>query len=124
MRRVALFLCFASALLLSSCGLSPSVVGVWKATDQYGHEHYFEFHKDGSLVWWDRDRDPSHEGGFNERPHFRGTYTREGGKVVATASGFPPQPLGVLTFVSENELKQHGGHAMRDGVVYRRVAGE
>jgi hypothetical protein len=29
----------------------PSVVGVWKGTDQYGHEHYYEFHKDGTLTW-------------------------------------------------------------------------
>jgi hypothetical protein len=102
---------------------NPSVVGVWKATDQYGHEHYFELRRDGALTWWDRDR--SSDGGFTERPHFRGSYRCEGRKTIAaTANGWPPEPLGALALVSENELRQEGGHAMRHNLVYRRVAGE
>jgi hypothetical protein len=102
----------------------PSVVGVWKGTDQYGHEHYFEFHKDGTLTWWDRDR--SHDGSFQDRGPFSGSYKYEDRMTVAAKSnGWPPQPLGTLALVSENELKQDdSGHAARKNLVYRRVAGE
>ena len=89
-----------------------SLVGVWKNTDEYGHEHYFKFHKDGTLTWWDRDR--LHDGRFKERGPFRGSYKCEDRKtIVAKSAGWLPQPLGTLTLVSENELKQDdSGHAM------------
>src|SRR4051794_38922724 len=69
---IILILAIGFALWWSSRG--PSVVGVWKGTDaSAGHEHYFEFHKDGTLVFWDRDR--KYDGTFSERPRFRGTYS-------------------------------------------------
>jgi hypothetical protein len=67
----------------------------------------------------------SADGGFTERPHFRGSYKyKNRTTVVAQSDGFPPQPPGILTIVSENELKQSGGDALRSDLVYRRVAGE
>ena len=100
-----------------------SVVGVWKGTDEYGHEYYFEFHKDGTLTWWDRDR--SHDGSFKKRGPFRGSYRCEDRKTIeAKSAGWPSDSLGTLTLISEDELKQKGGHAMRNNLLYRRVAGE
>lgn len=128
MKRIA----FALLVFALACGLlcflwanfRPSVVGVWKGTDEYGHEHYFEFHKDGSLAFWDRDR--SHDGSFKERGPFRGSYKYQDRKtVVARTAGFPSDVIGILTFVAENELKQNdSGYAMRRNLVYRRVAGK
>jgi len=99
----------------------PEIVGVWKGTDANGHEHYFKFRKDGTLVYWDRDR--QRDGNFAERPEFQGSYSAVDSQTVsAIDSGWPAQPLGRLTLVSPNELKQEGGHAMRDHLVYERVA--
>jgi hypothetical protein len=97
-----------------------AVVGVWMGIDEYRHEHYFEFHEDGTLTWWDRDR--AHDGSFSQRGPFKGRYKRTGNTVVAETGGFPLQPLGTLTLISANELKQDGiGHTMRHFLVYRRV---
>lgn len=102
----------------------PCVVGVWKGTDEYGHEHYYEFHKDGTLTYWDRDR--SHDGRFQERGPFRGSYKYRDRKTVEARSvGFPSDTIGVLTFISDNELKQnYSGHTMRRNLVYRKAAGK
>ena len=98
----------------------PAIVGEWKGTDEYGNEHYFEFHKDGKLTFWDLDRQ-SNDSGFTKRGPFRGIYRRRDRTSVTAESGdFISQPLGILTLVSENELKQEGGHTMRDHLVYRR----
>ncbi len=100
----------------------PSVMGVWEGTDEFGHEHFFEFHPDGTLSWWDRDR--SAEGSFTERPHFRGVYRWQDRKTVVTQTGgVPSEPLGTLTVLSEDQLKQSGGHSLRHNLVYRRIAG-
>jgi hypothetical protein len=100
-----------------------SVVGVWKATDEYGHEHFWEFHSDGTLTYWDRTRSG---GEFKESPRFKATYSAVDGKTFATKkAGIPPEPLGRLTFTSENEMKQdNGGEAMRRNLIYRKVAPE
>jgi hypothetical protein len=131
MKRVALVV-FPALLLASALGgllyflwsrSGPSVVGVWKATDEYGHEHYFEFHKDGSFHWWDRDR--SHDGAFTKRGPFRGTYRCPDRKTVAvTGDGFPPSYLADLTLLSDDELKHPDGQGLRINLVYRRVADE
>jgi hypothetical protein len=128
MKRVVLVVAIISAGLSTSCGPWPrsgsSVVGVWKATDEHGNEHYWEFHKDGTLDYWDRTH--SWDGKFEESPRFKATYTAVDGKTFATKKkGFPPEPLGRLTFTSENEMKQDsGGEAMRRNLVYRKVAPE
>ena len=45
--------------------------------------------------------------------------------IAAKKAGGPPEPLGKLTLVSENELKQDGnGETMRHNLVYRRAAPE
>jgi hypothetical protein len=99
----------------------PQVVGAWKGTDASGHEHYFEFRKDGSLVYWDRER--QHDGTFNERPHFWGSYnTIDPNTVSATDAGWPADPLGRFTLVTLDRLEQEGGHSVRDHLVYERVA--
>ena len=132
MKRVVLVVILA-LLLASAVGggllyflwshTGPSVVGVWKATDEYGHEHYFEFHKDGSFHWWDRDRSP--DGTYAARGMFRGTYKCPDRKTVAVkGDGFPPSYQADLTLLSENELKHPGGQGLRVNLVYRRVADE
>jgi hypothetical protein len=109
----------------------PSMVGVWKGTDEYGHEHYYDFHKDGTLTWWDRDR--HHDGSFEQRGPFRGWYKFEDRRtIVATQGDWAPPPLGMLapslgtlTMASENLLKQDDyGPAMRKNLVYRRITSE
>jgi len=101
----------------------PAVVGIWKSTDEFRHEHFFEFHGDGTVTWWDRDR--AHDGTFTTRGPFNGFYRqKDRDTVVAETGGFPSQPLGILTLISANELKQNGGHTMRDHLVYRRVIAE
>ena len=122
-------LAFALLVFALACGLlyflwanpRPSVLGVWKGTDEYGHEHYFEFHKDGTVTFWDRDRSP--DGSFKERGPFRGSYKYHDRKTVeARTVGFPSDVIGILTLVSETEMKQNdSGHAMRRNLVYRRV---
>jgi hypothetical protein len=101
----------------------PSLDGVWKGTDQYGHEHYIEFHRDGGLTYWSRLRE---DDGFKEGAHFRGSYRWEGRQTVALRKeGLLPESLGKLTMTSENELKQdNNGETMRHGLVYQRVVGE
>jgi hypothetical protein len=98
--------------------LGPPIVGVWKETDTYGHEHYFEFRKDGSLTYWDCER--QHGGSFTEGPRFRGSYITVDRRTVSatTVGGWPAKYLGRLKLVSENELRQEGGFAMRDKLVY------
>jgi hypothetical protein len=99
----------------------PEIVGVWKGTDAHGHEHYFKFRKDGTLEYWDRDR--QHDGSFADRPHFQGSYSAADSQTVSVIdSGWPAHPLGRLTLVSPNELKQEGGPAMRENLVYERFA--
>jgi hypothetical protein len=117
----ALIVLFAgSAAYFGWSSLQPSIVGVWKGVDEYGHEHYFEFRRDGTLVWWDRDRTDKET--FTERPRFSGSYRYENRRtILATSDGFPPQPLGILTLVSEDELQQSGCHAARDTLLYTRV---
>jgi hypothetical protein len=128
MKRVVLVAALVPALGGLACSAwshgGPSVVGVWKATDEHGHEHYWEFHKDGTLDYWDRTRAEGDK--FKESPRFKGTYSAVDGKTVAAKkAGYLPEPLGKLTLVSENELKQDGnGEAARHTLVYRRVAPE
>jgi hypothetical protein len=101
----------------------PDVVGIWKGVDEYRHEHYFEFHADGTLTWWDKDR--AHDGTFTTRGPFKGFYRRKDREtIVAETHGLFAPPLGTLTLISANELKQDGGHAMRDHLVYQRVVPE
>jgi len=87
----------------------------------FGNEHFFEFHKNGTLTYWDRDR-RSDDGGFTKRGPFHGIYRHKDRTSVTAESGdfIISQPLGILTLISENELKQEGGHTMRDHLVYRR----
>lgn len=101
-----------------------AVVGVWKGTDEFRHEHFFEFHDDGTLTWWDRDRE--HDGTFTERGPFKGFYKfKDRHTIVAETGGFLSQPLGTLTLISAHELRQDdGGHAMRHGLVYSKVVAE
>ena len=117
----------------------PDVVGLWKGTDSHGHEHYFQFHKDGSLHFWDRERQS--DGGFTETDHRRGSYSAVDGQTISAvmSDGLPPQQnapkmraygeqqvpsLGRLTLVSPDELRQDDGGIdyLRHQLVYRRVA--
>jgi hypothetical protein len=121
----ALALLFSSVLLIGGPYFwnRHSVVGVWKATGQDGSEHYIEFYEDGSLTWWDRERDPSRGDGFNKKGPFKGSYRWKGRMVFITqdpAAGF----IGELMLVSDGELEATGEHAMRAGLVFRRVAVE
>jgi hypothetical protein len=100
---------------------AQSIVGVWKGTDEFGHEHFFEFHKDGSLSWWNVIHSNADET-FVKSPTFPGTYERKNGRILAKSKGIPPQSLGRLTLVSINELKQDAtGHALRMNLAYNRV---
>lgn len=101
----------------------PSVVGVWKATDEHGNEYYWEFHEDGTLISWDRNRES--DGSFTKSSLARGSFNYENRKTVTTkTNGWLPESMGTLTLVSENELKQDGGWIMRKNLVYRRVGEE
>jgi hypothetical protein len=111
--------------MLLICALSCSrdrwnsaVVGTWKGTDEFGHEHYFEFLEDGTLICWDMDR-TMEDGVFTKRGPFKGFYKRGRNGQLELSDGF--QSLGVLTG-GRNELTQDdSGHTMRKRLTYRKV---
>jgi hypothetical protein len=98
------------AVSCSSGNSKSAIVGTWKGTDEYGHQHFFDFNQDGTLTWWDMDR--SLEGGsFTKRGPFRGYYRRERDGKLTLTDGF--QTLGNLTG-GGNELRQDdSGHDQR-----------
>jgi hypothetical protein len=118
----------------------PDVVGLWKGIDSHGHEHYFRFSKDGSLYYWDRERE--RDGSFTETDHRHGSYSTVDSRTIAVFSdGLAPQqngpkmrayadiqvqaaPLGRLTLVTPDQLQQDdsGADYLRRQVDYRRVA--
>lgn len=113
----------AGILLLSapSCSPDPSnsaIVGTWKGTDEYRHEHFFVFHPDGTLTWWDMDRSID-DGSFTKRGPFRGSYCQASNGQFELTDGF--QSLGVLTG-GGNELRQDdSGHLIRRRLIYKKV---
>ena len=113
----------AGFLLFCCVSCSPDssksrIVGTWKGTDEYGHEHFFEFNQDGTLTWWDMDRSMEN-GSFTKRGPFRGYYRCERNGRLTLTDGF--QSLGILTG-GGNELQQDdSGHAMRRRLIYKRV---
>lgn len=101
-----------------------SLVGVWKGTDEYGHEHYYEFFDDGRLSWWDRDR--SHDGTFTLRGPFNGYYRKESANVFVANSYFLLAPtLGKITKLGPDKIQQdNSGNFSRYNLVYQRVPKE
>src|SRR5262249_52418884 len=84
---LAVSLTVASVLMLWERSTPQAMVGVWKGTDEFRHEHFFEFHDDGTLTWWDRDR--AHDGTFSTRGPFKGYYKlKDRHTVVAETGGF------------------------------------
>jgi len=117
----------------------PDVVGLWKGKDTHGHEHYFRFYKEGSLHYWDRERQA--DGSFTETDHRRGTYSTVDDRTISAVMSEGPAPgeispkprtyadpqagsLGRLTLISPGELKQNDGgfDYLRHQVTYHRVA--
>lgn len=95
-----------------------SVVGTWKGTDEFGHEHFFQFNEDGTLTWWDMDR-VLETGTFRKRGPFRGSWSRQDNGAIELTDGF--QSLGVLTG-GDKELRQDdSGHALRRRLIYQKV---
>jgi hypothetical protein len=117
------WIAIAGVLLMSTLSCSrvhtnSAIVGTWKGTDDYGHEHYLEFYQDGTLTWWDMDR-TMEDGSFAKRGPFKGYYKCEPNGQFELTDGF--QSLGILTG-GGSELKQDdSGHAMRRRLTYRRV---
>lgn len=94
------------------------IVGAWKGTDEYGHEHFFDFQQDGTLTWWDMDRSLE-DGSFTKRGPFRGHWSRNENGAFELTNGF--ESLGVL-IGGENELRQDdSGHALRRRLIYKKV---
>ena len=113
----------AEIVLLFCVSCSPvasnsMVVGTWKGTDEYGHEHFFTFKRDGTMTWWDMDRSLD-DGSFTKRGPFSGYYKRERDGRLTLTDGF--QSIGILTG-GENELQQDdSGHALRKRLIYKKV---
>ena len=111
----ALFMCAVSC---SQEQWNSDVVGTWKGTDAYGHEHYYEFNQDGTLTWWDMDR-KMEDGSFTKRGPFKGWYKRARNGQLELTDGF--QSLGILK-VGRKELTQDDSrHSMRMRLTYRKV---
>lgn len=104
--------------------IDTSLVGVWKGTDEYGHEHYYEFFDDGKLSWWDRDR--SHDGTFTLRGPFKGFYKKESADVfIAHSYPILAPSLGKITKLGPDKIQQDdSGNSSRHNLVYQRVPKE
>jgi hypothetical protein len=98
-----------------------SLVGTWKGTDQYGHEHYFQFYDDGRMNWWDRDRE--YDGSFTQRGPFEGTYRKISAKEFLVKDYPILTPgLGKLTIIGPDQIQQdETGHISRHNLTYHRV---
>jgi hypothetical protein len=101
--------------------MDTALVGIWKGTDQYGHEHYYEFFDDGSLTWWDRDR--SQDGTFTLRGPFKGYYEKETTNIfVAKSYLILSSPLGKITKLGPDKIQQdNSGNISRYNLIYQRV---
>lgn len=101
---------------------SPNpLVGVWKATDEFGGQHFYEFREDGKLVWWDIDHSGSN-GELTKRGPFHGIYYYENGAIVAKAAGLFGSRVGTLRWQSKDVLQQDSdGHIIRQNLTYTRV---
>lgn len=94
------------------------LVGVWKATDEYGGQHFYEFQKDGKMLWWDIDRDSLDK----EPSKLQGVYRYEKDAIIAQAIGFIGPRVGILRRQSKDALHQDfDGHIIRQNLTYRRV---
>lgn len=124
MRHCNLLLIMIAGLLLmsvASCSRENSksaIVGTWKGTDEYGHEHFFDFKQDGALTWWDMDR-ALENGSFTKRGPFRGYWSRNGNGAIELTDGF--QSLGVLTGGGKELQQDDSGHAMRRRLIYKKI---
>lgn len=121
---VAIFtLSLAAAVLLYFIffRMDTALVGIWKGTDQYGHEHYYEFFEDGTLTWWDRDR--SHDGTFTLRGPFKGYYKNESTNVyIAKSYPILSPTLGKITKLGPDKIQQDdSGNISRHNLLYQRV---
>jgi len=98
-----------------------SLDGTWKATDEYGGEHYFKFNRGGTFTMWDRDRQ---DNGSNTKGAIQhGRYWRTG-KTAQASVGFGMAYQGSFEFISNTEFKHDYGFGMRSGLTFRRVAEE
>lgn len=116
------WIAMVGVLLLSTLSCSrdhsnSAIVGMWKGTDEYGHEHYYEFSQDGKLVWWDMDR--QEDGSFTKRGPFHGRYGRDSQGRLELSDGF--QSLGVLTGGGKQLKQDDAGHALRRRLIYQKV---
>jgi hypothetical protein len=104
--------------------LDTALVGTWKGTDEFGHEHYYEFFEDGTLTWWDRDR--SHDGTFTLRGPFKGYYKKESTNIfIAKSYPILAPPLGRITKLGPDKIKQDDtGVFSRHNLVFQRVPKE
>ncbi len=101
---------------------SNPLIGVWKGTDIYGGEHYYEFHEGRRVVWWDIER-TSLDSPPEKRGPFEGIYYYEQDKIIAKGHGLLAPRVGVLRWQGPNELKQDEGYLIRQYLSYRRVGG-
>lgn len=94
------------------------LLGVWKATDEHGGQHYYEFQKNGKMLWWDIDRDS-----LDKEPiKLQGVYRYEKDAIIAKAIGFIGPRVGILRLRSKDTLHQDSdGYIIRQNLTYRRV---
>jgi len=125
-RNIALVAIVCIGLLLFAALRSnrkTTITGTWKGTDASRNEHFIEFHRDGSVIYWDRNRQP--EGSLIEMDRHRGSYVvADGNTISSTFDEFPDSPLGQLTLRSDGRLKQTRGDLWRDKLFYDKIADE
>ena len=105
--------------------LTPSttrtLIGVWKATDEYGGQHFYEFQENGKMRYWDVYR-TDQPGVTAERGPFHGTYHYEKDAIIAKAVGVFGPRVGILRWAGRDALHQENdGHTMRQNLTYSRV---
>lgn len=105
--------------------LTPSttrpLIGVWKATDEHGGQHFYEFQDNGKMLYWDVDR--TDEPGLTaKRVPFHGIYHYEKDAIIAQAVGLFGPRVGSLRWEGRGALHQEfDGHTMRQNLTYNRV---
>ncbi len=121
---ITLAVSIAVGVIVLANMLVPSydpVLGVWKATDEYGGQHFYEFQKNGKMIWWDIDRE-SLDKEPTQRGPFHGVYRYEKDAIIAQAVGFIGPRVGILRRQSKDALHQgFDGHTLRQNLTYRRV---
>ena len=98
-----------------------SLIGVWKATDEYGGQHFYEFQDNGKMLYWDVDR-TDETGTTVNHSGLPGIYHYEKDVIIAKAVGLFGPRVGILRWAGSNALHQESdGHTMRQNLTYNRV---